>query len=122
MDITGKIIEILDTQEVSATFKKREFVVEYIERQYPEFIKFETVQDKCDLLNEFVVGNEVKVEFNLKGRKWTSPAGEVKYFNTLQAWRINLKVDTQDPNAYNAPPMEMPPPEFNEGFNEEVPF
>ena len=46
MNITGKIIEILETQEVSATFKKREFVVEYIERQYPEFIKFEFLNFK----------------------------------------------------------------------------
>lgn len=90
MDVTGKIVEIFETQQVSASFKKREFVVEYAENpQYPEFLKFETIQDKVSLLDGLSAGAEVKVEFNLKGRKWTDPQGQTKYFNTLQAWRIS---------------------------------
>ncbi|MEM7107716.1 MAG: DUF3127 domain-containing protein [Bacteroidota bacterium] len=89
MNIKGKILEISETQQVTNTFKKREFVIEYVENpQYPEFIKFELIQDKCDLLNNFSVGDELDVHFNLKGRKWTDPKGEVKYFNSLQAWRL----------------------------------
>ncbi|MEM1002294.1 MAG: DUF3127 domain-containing protein [Bacteroidota bacterium] len=89
MDIKGRIIEISDTQQISNTFKKREFVIEYTDNpQYPEFIKFELIQDKCDLLNNYKVGDELDVHFNLKGRKWTDPKGEVKYFNSLQAWRL----------------------------------
>ena len=89
MNIKGKILEINDTQQISNTFKKREFVVEYAENpQYPEFVKFELIQDKCDLLNNFNVGDELDVHINLKGRKWTDPKGEVKYFNSLQAWRL----------------------------------
>ena len=83
MNIKGKIIEIGSTQQVTNTFKKREFVVEYSDNpQYPEFIKFEMIQDKCDLLDGFKVGDELDVHFNLKGRKWTDPKGEVKYFNS----------------------------------------
>ena len=120
MQITARIFEIFETQDVSATFKKREFVVEYIERQYPEYIKFEFIQDKCDLLSKFQVGQDVTVDFNLKGRKWTSPQGEVKYFNTLQAWRIELaKADAPEQN--DGPPM-MEPPAFEESMDEEVPF
>jgi len=119
LELSGKVLEILETQDVSATFKKREFVIEYVERQYPEFIKFECVQDKCDLLDEFKVGDEVKVEFNLKGRKWTSPAGEVKYFNTLQAWRINPVVNGQTGQS-DTPPAA---PEFQEGGEDSsIPF
>lgn len=89
MNIIAKILEINDTQQVSDTFKKREFVVEYAENpQYPEFIKFETIQANCDQLDAFNVGDQVSVQFNLKGRKWTDPQGNVKYFNSLQAWRI----------------------------------
>jgi len=90
MNIRGKILELSDTQQVTDTFKKREFILEYAENpQYPEFIKFELIQDKCDLLNDFQVGQDVEVHFNLKGRKWTDPQGQVKYFNSLQAWRLD---------------------------------
>ena len=89
MDVKGKILEIFESQQVSASFKKREFVLEYAENhQYPELVKFELIQDKCDLLDAYQVGQEINVAFNLKGRKWVDPKGEAKYFNSLQAWRI----------------------------------
>lgn len=89
MDITGKLVEIFDTQQVSDRFQKREFVIEHVENpQYPEYIKFELIQDKVDLLDSFQPGQELQVFFNLKGRRWNSPQGETKYFNTLQAWRL----------------------------------
>lgn len=97
MDIKAKLLEKSETTNVTASFKKREFVVEYAENpQYPEFVKFELIQDKCDLLDNVQVGQEIEIHFNLKGRKWTDPKGEVKYFNSLQAWRIV-------PVAANAP-------------------
>ena len=89
-ELTGRIVELVPTQQVSDKFRKREFVIEYAENsQYPEFIKLELVQDKCELLDKFAVGQEVEVMFNLKGRRWTDAKGEVKYFNSLQAWKIN---------------------------------
>ena len=89
MEIQGKLLEISDTVQVKDTFRKREFVVEYADNpQYPEFVKFECIQDKCDLLDDFSVGQEATVSFNLKGRKWIDPQGNTKYFNSLQAWRI----------------------------------
>lgn len=89
MNIAGKIVEIYDIQQISDSFKKREFVVEYTENpSYPEFIKFELIQDRCALLDAYNTGDEVTVNFNLKGRKWTDPQGQTKYFNSLQAWRI----------------------------------
>ncbi|WKN42522.1 DUF3127 domain-containing protein [Tunicatimonas pelagia] len=89
MEIQGKLIDLSDTTQVTDTFRKREFVVEYADNpQYPEFVKFECIQDRCDLLNNFQVGQELTVSFNLKGRKWVDPQGNTKYFNSLQAWRI----------------------------------
>ena len=94
MDIKAKLVEKFDTQEVSASFRKREFVVEYAENpQYPEFLKFELIQDKCEQIDGFNVGQELNVAFNLKGRKWTNPKGEVVYFNSLQAWRVSAAND-----------------------------
>ncbi len=90
MNIKGKILEIFQVQQVRENFRKREFVVEYRENpQYAEFIKFEFLQEKCDLLNDYKPGDEVDIQFNLKGRVWTNPQGEKVYFNSLQAWRID---------------------------------
>ena len=92
MNIDGKILEKFATQEIKESFRKREFVLEYAENpQYPELLKFELIQSNCEQLDGVEVGDEVTVSFNLKGRKWEDPKGGVKYFNSLQAWRIEKK-------------------------------
>lgn len=95
MEIKAKLLEKYETASFGASgFQKREFVVEYSENpQYPEFIKFELIQDKCAQLDSFNVGQEMNIAFNLKGRKWTNPKGEVVYFNSLQAWRLSAAND-----------------------------
>ena len=57
--------------------------------QYPQHISFQATQDRCSLLDGVNVGDTVTVHFNLRGREWTSPQGEIKYFNTLEAWKID---------------------------------
>jgi len=110
MEIQGKLIELSDTTQVTDTFRKREFVVEYADNpQYPEFLKFECIQDRCDLLDNFQVGQDLTISFNLKGRKWVDPQGNTKYFNSLQAWRI------QPAASESAPP---PPPSAPSGNSE----
>jgi hypothetical protein len=85
----GVIKVIRQTQQVSEKFSKREFVVTDIsDDKYPQDIMFELKQDKVTFLDNFGKGQEVEVSFNLKGREWTSPQGEVKYFNTLDAFKI----------------------------------
>ena len=100
MNISGKITVIFDTAQINDSFKKREFVVEYSDNsQFTELIKFELFQDKCDLINDFKVGDEANVEFNLKGRKWTDPKGVDKYFTTLQAWKLEKTGGNQAPDS-----------------------
>ena len=89
MEVNGKIKVIGNTQDVSASFKKRELVVT-TDEQYPQHILIEFAQDKCDLLNSYKVGQEVKVSINLRGREWVNPQGETKYFNQIQGWRIEI--------------------------------
>ena len=86
--LQGKIKVISETQEISEKFKKREFVVTDSSSMYPQDVMFQSVQDKCAMLEGYSVEDEVEVSFNLRGREWTSPDGVVKYFNTLDAWRI----------------------------------
>lgn len=103
MKITGKILEIKDTQQVSDSFKKRSFVAEYAENpQYPEYISFELVQDRCNLIDGFKEGQEVEISFNLRGRKWINPEGETRYFNSLQAWRVEAIAPTSTAPAPDA--------------------
>lgn len=90
MDITGILKVKSEEQQVSEKFKKREFVLTDNSSQYPQHISFQLTQDKCNLIDQYAVGSEIKVHFNLRGREWTSPKGEIKYFNTLEAWRIEV--------------------------------
>lgn len=85
-EVTGKLIEIMDTQQVSATFKKREFVLETTDNpSYPQTIIFQATQAKCEYLDNYKPGDMLDVNYNLKGRK--TDAG--KYFNTLEAWKFS---------------------------------
>ena len=89
MNITGKLIEIFDTVQITETFKKREFIIQDNKNpEYPEYIKVELIQDKVDLLNSLSVGDEINVLINIKGRKWEDKEGNIKYFNSIQGWKI----------------------------------
>ncbi len=89
MDIKGKVHFVSDVINVTETFRKRELVVEFAENpQYPEFVKFEAIQDRVSLMDDVKVGQDVEVFFNLKGREWTNKSGEKQYFNTLQLWKV----------------------------------
>ena len=90
MVIEGKLHKKFDTQHVSEKFAKRDFVVEIQDNPlYPQFVIFQCTQDRCKLLDPFGEGEKVEVTFNLRGREWTDKnTAEVKYFNTLEAWRI----------------------------------
>ena len=86
--LKGKIKVVNEVVEVSEKFKKREFIVTDSDAMYPQDISFQLAQDNCSKIDGMSEGDEVEVSFNLRGREWTSPTGEVKYFNTLDAWRI----------------------------------
>ncbi len=88
MEVTGKIKLIGETQEFGSNgFKKRELVVTTNE-QYPQSIMIEFTQNNTSLLDSYKVGDDVTVQINLRGREWTNPQGEVKYFNSINGWRI----------------------------------
>ncbi len=98
MEIKGIIKKISETVQISERFRKREFVVEYANNpDYPQPLQFEMVQDRCVLLDSFQEGQEVEVHFDLRGREWTSPQGQVRYFNTLQAWKLVAEQDAAKP-------------------------
>ena len=96
MQILGTIKVIKPIQQVSATFSKREFVIETNE-QYVQTIQLELHGDRVDIIDSFVEGQEVECHINLRGREWVNPQGETKYFNTIICWKIQV------PNSQSAP-------------------
>lgn len=125
MEIQGKIKMIGETKTFGNNgFRKREVVVT-TEEQYPQHILVEFVQDKTDLLNSFNVGQPIKISINIRGREWTNPQGEVKYFNSIQGWRIeSLQTDESNPEIPPVPPMEAfePADNLNEEDHDDLPF
>ncbi|HVA99185.1 MAG TPA: DUF3127 domain-containing protein [Bacteroidia bacterium] len=87
-NITGILKVKGKEQQISEKFKKREFVITDNSSQYPQHISFQLTQDKCSLMDTYNVGDELKVFFNLRGREWTAKDGELKYFNSLEAWKL----------------------------------
>lgn len=87
-EVKGKVVMVGDTIQVSEKFSKREFVISDESGLYPQSILFQLSKDNCILVDNVRVGDEVSVSFNLNGREWTNPQGEVKYFNTLSAWKV----------------------------------
>ena len=93
MNIFGKVKLINETKEYGSNgFRKREIVLT-TQEQYPQNILVEFIQDRTNLLDAFNIGDLVKVDINLRGREWTNDKGEIKYFNSIQGWRIEKVED-----------------------------
>lgn len=127
MEVTGQLKVKFDTQKVSEKFQKREFVLSTdLSTPYPQHVSFQVTQDKCNLLDSFTAGEEIKVQFNLRGREWNGPQG-IKYFNTLEAWRIEKAVGgSSAPAASSNSGMQenTSAPVFNSSIadNDDLPF
>jgi single-strand DNA-binding protein len=83
-EVEGKLHRIFQTEQKSASFSAREFVLEVPDGNYPQLIKFQAVQDRCAQLDNYNEGDQVKVSFDLRGREWNG-----KYLTNLNAWRID---------------------------------
>ena len=119
MELQGTIKKLSDTQTFASGFQKREAVI-LTQEQYPQPINVEFLQEKINLLDNVSEGDNVKIGINLRGREWTSPDGQVKYFNSIVAWSI-VKQEAVQPE-YSTP---APSPTAKEGKvkpNPENPF
>ena len=93
---------------------------------YPQDIQFQLTQDKCNLIDSLVIGDEVEVSFNLNGREWVNPKGESKFFNTLDVWKIskigsNAVKDAQG-QGFEPKASVMPIAEEVESNDDSLPF
>ncbi|WP_172915667.1 DUF3127 domain-containing protein [Capnocytophaga canimorsus] len=116
MDLQGRIKLITPVQTFGNNgFQKREIVIT-TEEQYPQHVVFEFTQDKCSLLDNYRIGQLVKISFNVRGREWINPQGEAKYFNSLQGWRIENMEMAQNQNMGMQTPPPVPPAPAADAF------
>lgn len=122
-ELSGKLIEKQDTVQVSDTFKKREFVIEHIDnsngKEFVDLIKFQLTRERCALIDRFDVNDEIKVAFNIRGKRWVKD-DRVSYFTNLEAWKIEKIAGPSEEPPPPPPMMEEKAPPFEEP--DDLPF
>lgn len=123
-ELEGKLHKKYETVSKTASFQAREFVVEIINGNYPNFIKFQLTQDRCSLIDNMEEGENIKVHFDLRGREWNG-----KYFTNLNAWRVEQPTVNQDVPVSSAPESDNSfpsvaddPGSSGSSFNDQLPF
>ena len=124
-EVTGKLVAVYDTVQRTETFKVREFVIEKSEeisgRVITNFIKFQCIQDKTEMPGKYKLGEEVKVQFNLKGNR-SERDGRVNYFTNLDAWRMESANMMQTAANQTASHSSMPPDNVPTEVPDDLPF
>jgi len=100
----GIVYKVGNVEVISEKFSKRELVLTDADDQYPQFISFTFVKDKCALLDNLAEGQETEVSFSLKGREWTSPQGQIKYFNTIEGFAVTGATNAFAPGVVPSAP------------------
>lgn len=117
IEVTGKVYKVFETKQVSERFTKRDFVVAVSDNpKYPQFVMFQLSGDRCSQLDGVSEGDDVRLEFSLRGREWRSPSGDVKYFNSLDVWKLEV---VGAPRQVAAPAQ---PEQANDGIDGDAPF
>ena len=118
IEATGKLHTIFETKQVSERFSKREFVIEMSDNpKYPQVVLFQLTGDRCAQLDGLNVGDTVLIEFSLRGREWKSPSGELKYFNSLDVWKVEARragagASNGRRSANGGDPRDAPPSDY----------
>jgi len=115
---TGRLHKVFDTEQKSASFSAREFVIEMLDGKFPQMVKFQLTQDKCSLIDDYSEGEDISVDFDLRGREWND-----KYFTNLNAWRIaraDAADGAADSGADSAP--AGTPAAATADFDDDIPF
>lgn len=110
-EVTGKLIWKGDVEQKTESFQAREFAIETPDDKYPQAIKFQLVQARCDIIEPYKEGQEIKVHFDLRGREWNG-----KYFTNLNAW----KVEGDSPAVSSKPAKKKEPAPAFPGSREEI--
>ena len=124
IQISGRLHAIFETKQVTDRFQKREFVLELSDKsQYSQFVLFQLTGDRVGAVDAFTAGDQVRVDFSLRGREWTSKQGEVKYFNSLDVWSVEAEGSGSSGGGRGkARDNEPPVPTHEPVFDDDIPF
>ncbi|RLD20762.1 MAG: hypothetical protein DRI69_05665 [Bacteroidetes bacterium] len=114
-EVEGRLHKIYDAEQKTDSFRAREFVIEVQSGQYPQMVKFQLVQDRCDLMDGYKEGAEIKVFFDLRGREWQG-----RYFTNLNAWKIESVGGEGAQPQFEEPAFNEPLPGANAGQDQEA--
>lgn len=117
--VDGKLHKVFDTEQKTGNFRAREFVIEVVDGKFPQMVKFQLTQDKCELIDNHSEGDQLTVHFDLRGREWND-----RYFTNLNAWRIESAANADSPAAasHTAAPAPAPATNQPDEFLDDVPF
>lgn len=113
----GRLHKVFDTEQKSASFQAREFVIEMADGKFPQMIKFQLTQDKCSLIDDYSEGDEINVEFDLRGREWNE-----RYFTNLNAWRISRAETEGGSDSSGGAAESAPSAQAVADFDDDIPF
>ncbi len=113
---TGRLHKVFDTEQKTASFSAREFVIEMADGKFPQMVKFQLTQDKCSLIDDYSEGEDISVDFDLRGREWND-----KYFTNLNAWRI-ARAEAQDGASDDGAEPAGTPAAATADFDDDIPF
>ena len=119
LQANGRIHKLFETEQKTERFRLREFVIELSDNpQYPQHVKFQMTGDRCEALDGFSEGDEVRLDFSLRGREWTNREGKVIYFNSLDVWTVEKMGASAAAGAAEPAFDQAPPP----GDADDIPF
>lgn len=125
MELQGSVKKVFETQTFPSGFQKRELVL-LTEEQYPQPISIEFLSEKISLLDTITKGDKVKIGINIRGREWTSPEGQTRYFNSITGWRLEkLSSSEFEPTQAASSPSSQPASNenpFTEEEEDDLPF
>ena len=126
--VAGKLHKVFETEQKTEKFRAREFVIEVVDGNYPQMIKFQLTQDKCEMIDDYNDGDEINVHFNLRGREWND-----RFFTNLDAWRVepaDAAASSSSGQSQQAPVAAAQSPEKDypeltatkDDFSDDIPF
>ena len=119
MNLQGEIIVIGETETIGAKGFKKRLVVIKTDETYPQTIPVEFTQDKTNLLDNYSIGDIVKISINLRGSEWQG-----KYYANIQGWKIDKgeREKTADSFMPDRQPINNALPEPEEADGSDLPF
>lgn len=127
-ELEGTVKVISEVQSFASGFSKREFVVEVEDGKFPQAIKFECLKEKTSMIDDYRVGDPVKVFFDIRGNEYNG-----KYYVNLNAWKLEKpggggssprRAAASAPAGYaeDGPPLSEPPGGYGQESDDDIPF